>query len=95
MILTFKNLIFVINNRSENDFYYSLFIILGTEENKTPVDMCSYYFFNAVMAKKTELRYLNNIYLVLKDETIEEVYLEHFIYNNCEINRRSATKTWN
>lgn len=73
----------------------SQFIISGTEENKTPVDMCSYYFFNAVMAKKSELKFLNNIYLVLKDETFEEVYLEHFIYNNCEINYRSVTKTGN
>lgn len=57
--------------------------------------MCFYYFFNVVMVKRFEFRYLNNIYFVLKDEIIEEVYLEYFIYNNCEINYRLVMKIWN
>lgn len=43
------------------------------------------------MANKSELMYLNDIYLVLKEEKQEKMYLEDFAFINCKITQRPVT----
>eukprot|EP00105_Crassostrea_gigas_P003789 XP_011416745.2 PREDICTED: E3 ubiquitin-protein ligase DTX3L-like [Crassostrea gigas] len=63
----------------------------GRDPYKTPVETCASSFYKAVMANKSELMYLNDIYLVLKEEEQEKMYLEDFALINCKITQRPVT----
>lgn len=55
-------------------------MIAGIGEYNTPVQICASSFTKAVTAYKSELMFLKDIYLVLKDKEDEEMYVEIFKY---------------
>lgn len=55
-------------------------MIAGIGEYNTPVHICASSFTKAVTAYKSEVMYLKDIYLVLKEKEDEEMYVELFKY---------------
>lgn len=70
------------------------YIFAGTEQTEAPVATCSYSFVNAVMATVSKLMFLNDIYLVLKNEIYKNMFLEHFTYITCGRTHESVRGNW-
>lgn len=69
-------------------------MIAGIGEYNTPVQICASSFIKAVRAYKSEVVYLKDIYLVLKDKEDEEMYVELFKYT-CKITNRTLMDSGN
>lgn len=69
-------------------------MIAGIGEYNTPGYICASSFTKAVTAYKSEVMYLKDIYLVLKDKEDEEMYVELFKYQ-CEITNRTLIDSGN
>lgn len=65
-------------------------MIAGKGEYKTLLDICASSFTKAVIANKSELLYLKDIYLVLKDSEAEILILDDFTCL-CKITDRTET----